>query len=380
MIGFTLTEAQMSAQKKARDFAEKHMKPYARELDSMPSPHFDWKIVDRFAAAGYTSFFLPKEYGGGGVDALTVAIICEEMAVVCAGICSVLGASMLAANCLKAGGTEEQKKTYLSLLAEKKGRLGAMAITEPSAGSDLGGVSTLAVKDNNDYVISGTKTFISNAGIADLYIVLATTDPAKKYAGLDFFIVPADTPGLSAGKIEDKMGLRASPTGTVILENVRVPAKNLLGKPGTGFLVAMQALDLSRPMMSVDAIGIARAAYEAALEYTRKRVQFGKPLFKNQAVAFALADMATTIDAARLLTWRACCLLDSGQEFTKEASMAKLFSSEAAVEICSKATHLMGAVGYTRDLPVEKFFRDAKAMTILEGTSEIQRRIIAQEL
>ena len=380
MISFTLTEAQMAAQKKAREFAEKHMKPYVKELDSMPSPHFDWKIVDRFAAAGYTSFFLSKEYGGGGVDALTVAIICEEMAVVCAGICSVLGASMLAANCLKAGGTEEQKKTYLSLLAEKKGRLGAMAITEPSAGSDLGGVSTLAVKDNNDYVISGTKTFISNAGIADLYIVLATTDPAKKYAGLDFFIVPADTPGLSAGKIEDKMGLRASPTGTVILENVRVPAKNLLGKPGTGFLVAMQALDLSRPMMSVDAIGIARAAYEAALEYTRKRVQFGKPLFKNQAVAFALADMATTIDAARLLSWRACCLLDSGQEFTKEASMAKLFSSEAAVEICSKAMHLMGAVGYTRDLPVEKFFRDAKAMTILEGTSEIQRRIIAQEL
>jgi alkylation response protein AidB-like acyl-CoA dehydrogenase len=380
MISFTLTEAQMAAQKKAREFAEKHMKPYVKELDSMPSPHFDWKIVDRFASAGYTSFFIPKEYGGGGVDALTVAIICEEMAVVCAGICSVLGASMLAANCLKAGGTEEQKKTYLSLLAEKKGRLGAMAITEPSAGSDLGGVSTLAVKDNNDYVISGTKTFISNAGIADLYIVLATTDPAKKYAGLDFFIVPADTPGLSAGKIEDKMGLRASPTGTVILENVRVPAKNLLGKPGTGFLVAMQALDLSRPMMSVDAIGIARAAYEAALEYTRKRVQFGKPLFKNQAVAFALADMATTIDAARLLTWRACCLLDSGQEFTKEASMAKLFSSEAAVEICSKAMHLMGAVGYTRDLPVEKFFRDAKAMTILEGTSEIQRRIIAQEL
>ncbi len=380
MIGFTLTEAQMTAQKAAREFAEKHMKPYARDLDRMPTPHFDWKIVDRFASAGYTSFFIPREYGGGGVDSLTMAIACEEMAVVCAGISSVLGATMLAANCLKAGGTEEQKKKYLSLLAEKKGRLGAMAITEPSAGSDLGGVSTLAVKDKNDYVISGTKTFISNAGIADLYIVLATTDPAKKYAGLDFFIVPADTPGLSAGKIEDKLGLRASPTGTVILEDVRIPAKNLLGKPGTGFLVAMQALDLSRPMMSVDAIGIARAAYEAALEYTRKRTQFGKPLFKNQAVAFALADMATTIDAARLLTWRACCLLDSGMEFTREASMAKLFSSEAAVEICSKAMHLMGAAGYTRDFPVEKYFRDAKAMTILEGTSEIQRRIIAQEL
>jgi len=380
MIGFTLTEAQMTAQKKAREFAEKHMKPYARELDRMPSPHFDWKIVDRFASAGYSSFFIPKEYGGGGVDYLTVAIVCEEMAAVCAGICGVLGATMLAANCLKAGGTDEQKKKYLSLLAEKKGKLGALAITEPAAGSDLGGVNTIAHKDNDSYVISGIKTFISNAGIADLYIVLATTDPVKKYAGLDFFIVPADTPGLSAGKIEDKMGMRASQTGDVILNNVRVPAENLVGKPGTGFLVAMQALDLSRPMMSVDALGIARAAYETALEYTRKRVQFGKPLFKNQAVAFALADMATTIDAARLLTWRACCLLDSGMEFTKEASMAKLFSSEAAVEICSKAMHLMGAAGYTRDFPVEKYFRDAKAMTILEGTSEIQRRIIAQEL
>ena len=380
MIGFTLTADQIAAQKTAREFAEKHMKPYARELDRMPSPHFDWKIVDRFASAGYTSFFIPEEYGGGGVDYLTVAIVCEEMAAVCAGICGVLGATMLAANCLKAGGTDAQKKKYLSLLAEKKGRLGAMAITEPAAGSDLAGVNTIAHKEKDSYIISGIKTFISNAGIADLYIVLATTDPAKKYAGLDFFIVPADTPGLSAGKIEDKLGMRASQTGDVILDNVRVPAENLVGKPGTGFLVAMQALDLSRPMMSVDAIGIARAAYETALEYTKKRVQFGKPLFNNQAVAFALADMATAIDAARLLTWRACCLLDSGMEFTKEASMAKLFSSESAVEICSKAMHLMGAAGYTRDLPVEKYFRDAKAMTILEGTSEIQRRIIAQEL
>jgi len=380
MIGFTLTEEQLAAQKAAREFADKHMKPYAAELDRMPATHFDWKIVDRFASAGYTSFFLPREYGGGGVDFLTMAIICEEMAVACAGISSVLGATMLAANCLRAGGTEAQKKKYLSFLADKKGKLGAMAITEPAAGSDLAGVQTIARRQGDSYVISGLKTFISNAGIADLYMVLATTDPAKKYAALDFFIVPAGTPGLSAGKIEDKLGLRADRTGEVILDNVRVPAKNLVGKPGTGFLVAMQALDLSRPMMSVDAIGIARAAYETALDFTRKRVQFGKPLFKNQAVAFALADMATAIDAARLLTWRACWLLDNGFEFTKEASMAKVFASETAVEVCSKALHLMGAAGYTRDFPVEKYLRDAKAMTILEGTSEIQRRIIAQEL
>jgi alkylation response protein AidB-like acyl-CoA dehydrogenase len=380
MIGFTLTEEQIALQKMAREFAETHMKPYARDLDRMPSPHFDWKVVDRFAAGGYTSFFIPTEYGGRGMDSLSTAIMCEELAVVCAGISTVIAGTMLAANCLKTGGTEEQKRKHLSLLAEKKGRLGALAITEPNAGSDLDSISTIARKDKGGYSISGTKHYITNAGIADLYIVLATTEPSKKYAGLDFFIVPADSPGLSTGKIEDKMGLRASQTGEIILDNVRVPDENLLGKPGTGFLVAMQTLDLSRPMVSVCAIGIARAAYETVLEYTKKRVQFGRTLFKNQAVAFALVDMATTIDAARLLTWRACYLIDHGQEFTKEASMAKLFATESAVQICSKAMHFMGAVGYSRDLPVEKYFRDAKAMTVIEGPSEIQRHIIADEL
>lgn len=380
MISFTLTEEQIALQRMARQFADTHMKPYARDLDRMPSPHFDWKIVDRFAAEGFTSFLIPREYGGSGLDSLSVAILCEELAVTCAGMSTVLGGTMLATNCLKAGGTDQQKKKYLSLLAEKKGRLGAMAITEPDAGSDLGSISTIAHKDKDGYLISGAKHYISNAGIADLYVVLATTDPSKKYAGLDFFIIPADSPGLSTEKIEDKLGLRACQTGELVLDNVRVPAENLLGRPGTGFLVAMQALDLSRPMVSVCAIGIARAAYETALEYTRKRIQFGRPLITNQAIAFALADMATAIDAARLLTWRACYLIDHGQEFTKEASMAKLFASESAVEICSKAMHLMGAVGYSRDLPLEKYFRDAKALTVLEGTSEIQRHIIADQL
>lgn len=380
MMGFILTEEQLALQKMAREFAEKQMKPYARELDRMPSPHFGWKIVDRFAAAGFMSFFVPKEYGGLGLDSISCAIMCEELSVACAGMASVLGGTMLAANCLKAGGTEEQKRKYLSLFADKKGKVGAMAITEPDAGSDMASISTIARKDREGYLLSGTKCHITNAGIADLYVVLATTDPTKKYAGLDLFIVPADSPGLSIGKIEDKMGLRAEQTAEVLFDNVRVSSENLLGKPGTGFLVAMQALDLSRPMVAVNAVGIARAAYEAALEYTKKRVQFGRPLFKNQAVAFALADMATAIDAARLLTWRACYLIDHGQEFTKEASMAKLFATESTVKICSQAMHLMGAAGYTRDLPVEKYFRDAKALTVLEGTSEVQRHIISEEL
>ena len=197
---------------------------------------------------------------------------------------------------------------------------------------------------------------------------------------MDFFIMPGDAPGLSVGKIDDKMGLRAKQTGEILLKDVRVPAENVLGKPGTGFLLAMQILDVSRPMVSVNAIGVARAAYEAALDFTRKRHQFGRPLFANQAVAFALADMATAIDAGRLLIWCACDMIDHNLEYTKEASMAKLFASEAAVDICSKAMHLMRAAGYTRDLPVEKYLRDAKALTVLEGTSEVQRHIISGQL
>jgi alkylation response protein AidB-like acyl-CoA dehydrogenase len=380
MIGFTLTQEQIAMQKIAREFANSQMKPYAQELDRIPSPHFDWKIVERFAAAGFTSFFVPTEYGGGGIDSITMAIMCEELAVACAGISSVLAGNLLATNCLKVGGTEEQKRKHLSLLADRKGMIGALAITEPNAGSDLGGIRTVARRNNDDYLLSGTKCYITNAGIANLYIVLATTEPTKKYAGLDFFIIPSDSPGLTIGKIEDKMGLRASQTGEIILDNVRVPAGNLLGNPGTGFLVAMQALDVSRPTVAVCAIGLARAAYETALEYTKRRIQFGRPIFNNQAVSFALVDMATTIDAARLLTWRACYLIDNGEECTKEASMAKVFSTEAAQWICSKAMHLMGAIGYSRDLLVEKYLRDARALTVIEGPSEIQRHIIAEEL
>ena len=380
MIGFTLSEEQITLQNKARQFADEHMRPYAAKIDSLPSPNFDRRVVERFAAAGLTQLVVPAEYGGLGVGSLTMAIMCEELAAACAGMSTILAGSMLAINCLRAGGTPEQKARYLPLLADKKGRIGALAITETGAGSDMGAISLLAKKTKDGFALSGSKYYISNAGIADLYIVLATTDPSKKYSGLDLFIVPAGTPGLSPGKIEDKLGLRASQTGELIFDNVRVPDSDLVGRPGTGFLATMQALDLSRPAAAVCCIGIARAAYEAALEYTRKRVQFGRPLFSQQAVAFALADMAVSIDAARLLTWRACDLIDNSGQFTREASMAKLFASETAERVTSQAMHLLGAAGYSRDLPLEKYYRDAKAQTVLEGASEIQRHIIAGEL
>jgi acyl-CoA dehydrogenase len=380
MTGFTLNEEQVALQKKARAFADTQMRPYTSEIDRVPSPHFDWRVVERFAASGFTQLVVPAEYGGLGVGSLTMAIMCEELAVACAGMSTILAGSMLAINCLRAGGTPEQKARYLPLLADKKGTLGALAITETGAGSDMGGIATTAKPAEGGYILSGSKYYITNAGIAELYIVLATTEPAKKYAGLDLFIVPAGTPGLSTGKIEDKLGLRASQTGELIFDRVRVPASALVGSPGTGFLATMQALDLSRPAAAVCCIGIARAAYEAALDYTKKRVQFGRPLFSQQAVAFSLADMAVSIDAARLLTWRACDLIDKGEGFTREASMAKLFASETAERVTSQAMHLVGAAGYSRDLPLEKYYRDAKAMTVLEGVSEIQRHIIAGEL
>ena len=380
MIDFRLSAEQLALQKMARDFAATEMKPYARELDRRQEPYFDWKIVERFAKAGITTLSIPREYGGGGADYLTVCVALEELAAACAGMTTVLGGLALAVNCLKSAGTQEQKEKYLPILTHPRGKLGCLAITEAGAGSDLASISTKARPDANGYLLSGTKSFITNAGLAAFYIVMATTDPAKKHAGLDCFIVPGDAKGLSLGRIEDKMGLRACQVGELILDKVRVPRCDLVGSPGTGFLVTMQTLDLSRPGVAVLGIGIARAAYETALDYAKQRVQFGHPIFNNQAVSFALADMATTIDAARLLTWRACSLIDNGEESAKEASMAKVFATEMAESVCSKAMHLLGSYGYSREMLVEKYLRDAKALPILEGTSEIQRHIISAEL
>jgi alkylation response protein AidB-like acyl-CoA dehydrogenase len=380
MIEFTLTEEQLALQKMAREFADREMRPYAQELDRSQDLSFDWKIVERFAKAGITAMLIPKEYGGGGASKLSMAVMMEELAAACAGMTNVLGGTQLAACCLKSGGTEEQKRKYLPILADPKGKLGCMAITEAGAGSDVGSIATIARPDADGYVLSGTKSYITNAGLAAFYIIVATTDPAKKLAGIDCFIVPDDAPGLSFGKVEDTMGLRASRVGEVILDNVKIPRDNLVGSPGTGFLITVQTFDMTRPCVATMAIGIARAAYETALYYTKQRVQFGRPIFQNQAVSFALADMATAIDAARLLTWRACFLIDSGDEFNKEASMAKLFASETVEWVCLRAMNFLGAYGYSRDAMVEKYLRDAKALTIIEGTSEIQRHAIAAEL
>src|SRR5450759_4703058 len=380
MIGFNLTEEQSVFKQAAREFAENQMKPYAAELDRREQTFFDPGIVQRFADARLLGLPIPAEYGGAGVDYLTAAIVSEELGAGCAGMTVVAGATWLAVISIMLVGSEEQKERYLPRICEPAGKLAALASTEAEAGSDISAMKTLAVRTGDSYVLNGRKHYITNAGLADFYVVFATTDPSKRHAGINAFIVDGDSSGLSVGRTEDKMGLRASRNAELVLEDVEVPAGNLLGEEGTGFLVLMQTLDTSRPCLGAISVGLARAAYEAALSYARQRRQYGRLLIENQGVSFMLADMATAIDAARLLTWRAAWLTDQGMDSTKASSMSKVKATETAESVCSKAMDLSGAVGYSKDLPLEKYLRDAKAMSIYEGANLIQRIIISSAL
>lgn len=380
MIGFNLTEEQSVFKQVAREFAENQMKPYAAELDRREQTFFDPGIVQRFADARLLGLPIPAEYGGAGVDYLTAAIVSEELGAGCAGMTVVAGTTWLAVISIMLVGSEEQKERYLPRICEPAGKLAALASTEAEAGSDISAMKTLAVRTGDSYVLNGRKHYITNAGLADFYVVFATTDPSKRHAGINAFIVDGDSSGLSVGRTEDKMGLRASRNAELVLEDVEVPAGNLLGEEGTGFLVLMQTLDTSRPCLGAISVGLARAAYEAALSYARQRRQYGRLLIENQGVSFMLADMATAIDAARLLTWRAAWLTDQGMDSTKASSMSKVNATETAESVCSKAMDLSGAVGYSKDLPLEKYLRDAKAMSIYEGANLIQRIIISSAL
>jgi acyl-CoA dehydrogenase len=380
MIGFDLSEEQLSYQQFAREFAEKEMKPYAAELDQRQGPSFDWGIVRRFAKANLLGLNIPREYGGLGVDLLTAAVMAEELGAACLGITDSAGGTWLATTCLTLIGNEDQKRRYLPLICSGNGSLAALAVTEPEAGSDIAGIRTLAIKKGDHYLLNGVKTFITNAGLARYYIVFATSDPQKRHGGLNAFIVEGESEGLTLGAIDDKMGLRASQTGELIFKDVEVPEENLLGLENTGFLIAMQTLDMSRPCMGAVAVGVARSAFETALAYARERKQYGRPIIENQAISFVLSDMAMEIEAARLLTWKACWLIDQGLDSTKASSMCKVFATEMAERVCSHAIQVLGGKGYTRNCPVEKYLRDAKALQIYEGTNQIQRIIISSSL
>ncbi|MBI5028944.1 MAG: acyl-CoA dehydrogenase family protein [Chloroflexi bacterium] len=383
MIGFELDEEQLRMKEMAHEFAEKEMRPVAGHYDE--TEEFPWPVMKKASDLGLLTYALPEEYGGAGVSSVvTDSIVQEELFWGCAGIATSMGAIMLGALPILLYGGDEQKKKYLPWLTQCRPdgnpRLAAFALTEPDAGSDAGSLKTSAKKVDGGYILNGTKQFITNGGIADLHTVFATHDPSKGTDGIDAFIVDNSMKGVIAGKKEKKMGIRASHTAQVILEDVFVPEENRLGEEGDGFLVAMNTLDHTRAVTAAGAVGVARAAFDTALAYSLERKQFGRAIAKQQAIQFMLSDMATEIEAARMLCWRAAWLFDHGEPSAKESSMAKQYSADMAMKVTTDAVQVLGGVGYTRDYPVEKFMRDAKIMQIYEGTSQIQRIVISRFL
>ncbi|HEV8594394.1 MAG TPA: acyl-CoA dehydrogenase family protein [Thermoplasmata archaeon] len=379
MVEFELSDEQKLIQKTAHDFAEKEMRPVALECDKLGK--FPWDVVRKAHEIGLDTAFLPEEYGGGGVTStLTHCVVNEELNWGCAGIATGLIGAGLAYLPIIHMGTDAQKSRFLPRFTGPEPKLGALCLTEPDAGSDVAGITTRAERKGDTWVLNGVKRFITNGGIAELHVVFATVDPSARHFGIRAFVVEKDTPGLRMGKLEDKMGVRASHTAEVILEDCTIPADNMLGDPDSpAFVGAMKALESSRPLVAAGAIGIARAAYEYSLEYARNRKAFGKPIATNQAIRFMFADMKTKIEAARLLTWRAAWMHDQGMPMNKEASYAKLFAADMAMEVTTDAVQIMGGTGYMKDEPVEKWMRDAKVFQIWEGTSQIQRLVISRE-
>ncbi len=377
MIAFELTQEQIALQDMARKFAANEIRPKAVEYDH--TGQFPEDILEKAFGLGLMSGFIPEEYGGLGISALDACIIEEELGWGCSGIATSMTCNGLALTPILVAGTDDQKKRFVAPFAEKL-QYASFCLTEPGAGSDAGGIATTAKKEGDNYVLNGRKCFITNGSYATQYAVFASTDRSKGHKGLSAFIVPRSLPGVSVGKKEDKMGQRASDTADVLFEDVKVPAGNLLGKEGEGFKIAMITLDYARPSVAALAVGVARAAFELAMQYSKERVQFGAPIAMNQAIHFLLADMAMDIEAARLLTYKGAWLLDEGKRNTKESSFAKAFAADLAMRVTTDAVQIYGGYGYMRDYPVEKLMRDAKLLQIYEGTSQIQRMVIAKEV
>lgn len=373
-----LTEEQKMIQKMTRDFAEEKVKPIAAELDE--TSRYPEELVREMAELGLMGIAIPEEYGGAGMDNLCYAIALEEICVACASTGVIMSVNnSLVCDPLYKNGSEEQKTRYLTPLASGA-KLGCFGLTEPQAGSDASNQRTRAVRDGDNWILSGHKNFITNGAEADTAIIFASTAPEKKLKGISAFIVERETPGFSVPKVEKKLGINASSTAELLFEECRIPAENLLGQEEKGFRIAMETLDGGRIGIAAQATGIARAAMEASIRYAREREQFGQPIGKFQAIQFMLSDMATEIDAARLLIYRAANLKDKGVRHSSESAMAKLFASETAMRVTTKAIQIHGGYGYIKEYPVERHFRDAKITEIYEGTSEIQRMVIAAGL
>ena len=377
-MDYFLTEDQIEIKELARKVAEEKIKPVRAKYDEENS--FPWEIVEVFKQTDLFAVLIPEEYGGISGKVMDIAILTEELSRVCGGIGLSLGGSGLGMYPILISGSEEQKQKYLPLVANGE-KLAAFALTEANAGSDAGGVETTAAWDGENYILNGTKQWITNGGEAEIYTVFALTDKSKGARGASCFVVEKGSEGFTFGKKEDKMGIRGSATRELIFDNVKVPKENLIGREGNGFMIAMKTLDKSRPMVAAQAIGIAQGAYEEAARYSKERNQFGRPISANQAVQFMLADMATQIEAARALVYATARLIDSGaKRYAKESAMCKLFASDMAMKVTTDAVQILGGYGYMKEYPVEKMMRDAKITQIYEGTNQIQRSVIASNL
>jgi acyl-CoA dehydrogenase len=377
LVDFTLTDEQKDMREMAHDFAEKEIRPVAWEFDKDGT----WpdEIIKKAWEVGLMNTHIPEEYGGPGLDFLTGCLIEEEIGWGCSGIGTSLMCNGLATAPIVIGGSEEIKQKYLGMLTEEP-KLASFCLTEPDAGSDVSGMRTTAVKMGDEYVINGSKCFITNGGYADYYTVYAKTDKDAGHKGISAFVVDRDLDGVTVDKKEDKLGQRASNTATISFNDVKIPAENLLFEENRGFKLAMMTLDRTRPGVAAMAVGIARAAFEFARDYSKERVQFGVPIAMHQAIQFMIADMATKIEAARLLTWQGAALLDQGQRNTLASSHAKRFAADSAMEVTTDAVQVYGGYGFIKEYPVEKLMRDAKIMQLYEGTSQIQRLVIAREV
>jgi len=376
-VSFALTEEQRALRELAHEFALREIRPKAAEYDEHQMHPAD--VIVKAHEVGLMNPHLPEELGGAGLGSMEGALIGEELCWGCSGIATSIVANILGALPVLLAGTGEQKRRWLAPLLEEP-ILCSFALTEPGAGSDVSGIQTTAVRQGDDYVLNGSKMFITNAGRAAWFTAFASTDKSAGHRGLTAFVVPGDAEGVTIEKHLDKMGQRATDTTAIALQDVKVAADNRLGEEGEGFKIAMQTLDHTRPGTAAGAVGVARAAFEHAVEYARERVQFGQPIAMNQGVNFLVADMAAEIEAARLLVWQAAWLLDQGERATLQSSYAKRFAADTAMKVTTDAVQIFGGYGYIKEFPVEKLMRDAKLFQIYEGTSQIQRLVIAREI
>lgn len=377
-MDYFLDEEQLMIRDLARQIADEMILPVRAELDE--KEEFPWDIMDALAKSDFLGLYIPEEFGGLGKGGFELALAIEELSRACLGVSTTYAANALGTYPVLLYGSEDQKKKYLPDIAAGK-KLVAFALTEATAGSDAAGVQTTAKPEGNEYVLNGTKQWITNGGDADIYTVIAMTDKAKGARGASAFIVEKGTPGFSFGKKENKLGIKASSTRELIFEDCRIPKKNIIAKQGMGFIVAMKTLDKSRTGVGAQGVGVAQGAFEAAADYAKERHQFGSPIISFQAIQHMLADMATHIEAARSLVYSVSRFLDSGaKDISKESAMAKLFATDVAMKVTVDAVQVMGGSGYMREYPVEKMMRDAKILQIYEGTNQIQRNVIGQAL